>query len=119
MILSKSEKRTPISSARNTIFADTDQIKYNTNGIKTGSSKKKKLAQSQEKAQLNPVDQQDSVTLLLTPSKSLLQMRETEEYCNQTWEIKSDINKLYSVVDCSKFLVRALHMSHGGIQCQI
>ena len=36
-------------------------------------------------------------------------MRETENYCKQTREIKSGIKKLYSVVDCSKFLVRAVH----------
>ena len=62
--------------------ADTKRIKYNTNGIKTGSSKN--IAQSQEKAQLNPVEQQDSAILLSTSSKSLLQMRETENYCKHT-----------------------------------
>ena len=36
------------------------------------------------KAQLNPVEQQDSATLLLNTSKSLLQMYETENYCKQT-----------------------------------
>ena len=52
--------------------ADNEIIKYNTNGIKTGSSKN-----SQEEAQLNSVEQQDSAALLLTSSKSLLQMHET------------------------------------------
>ena len=46
-------------------------------------------------------------------SKSLLQMRGTENFCKQTCETKSDIKKLYSVVVCSKFLVKALHMTHG------
>ena len=64
--------------------ADTERIKYNTNGIKTGSSKNIDLLKSQEKTQLNPVEQQDSATLLLRSSKPLLQMRETENYCNQT-----------------------------------
>ena len=58
-------------------------IKYNTNGIRTGSSKKHWFVQSQEKAQLNPVEQQDSATLLLTSSKSLLRMRETENYASK------------------------------------
>ena len=62
--------------------ADTKRIKYNTNGIKTGSSKN--ISQSQEKAQLNPVEQQDSAILLSTSRKSLLQMRETENYCKHT-----------------------------------
>ena len=99
--------------------ADTERIRYNTNGIKTGSSKYIGLLKSQEKAQLYPVEQQDSVTLMFQSSKSLLQMRETENYCKQTWETKSDIKKLYSVVVCSKFLVRALQINHGGFQCQI
>ena len=58
--------------------ADTEQIKCNTNGIKTGTSKNIVFVQSQEKAQLNPVEQQDSATLLLKSSKSLLKMHETE-----------------------------------------
>ena len=36
---------------------------------------------------------QDSATLLLTSSKSLLQIRETENYCTQTSQTKSDIKK--------------------------
>ena len=71
--------------------ADTEWIKYNTNGIKTGSSKKHWFAQSQEKVQLNPVQQQNEATLLLKSSKSLLQMRKTENYSKQTWKTKSDI----------------------------
>ena len=63
---------------------DTERIKYNTNGIKTGSSKNIVSVQSQEKAQLNPVEQQDLPTLLLKSSKSLLKMHETENYCKQT-----------------------------------
>ena len=57
--------------------------------------------------------------LMLTSSKSLLQMPEMENYWKQTWETKSDLKKLYSVVVCSKFLVGALHMNQGGLQCQI
>ena len=71
--------------------ADTERIQYKTNRIKTGSSKNIEFAQSQEKAQLNPVEQQDSATLLLTFSKPLLQMRETEHYSKQTRETKSGI----------------------------
>ena len=41
-------------------------------------------------------------------------MREMENYYKQTWETKADIKKLHSVVICSKFLVMALHMNHGG-----
>ena len=69
--------------------ADNEQMKYNTNGIKT-EVKKHWFVQSQE-AQLNPVDWQDSATLLLKSSKSLLEMHETENYCKQTWETKSEI----------------------------
>ena len=65
------------------------------------------------------MEQQDSATLQLTSTKSLLQMREMENYYKQTWETKADIKKLHSVVICSKFLVMALHMNHGGFQCQI
>ena len=65
---------------------------------------------------MNPVEQQDSAKLLLTSSKSLLHMRETGNYCKQTWETKSDINKLNSMVVCSEFPVRALHMNYGGFQ---
>ena len=36
------------------------------------------LPQSQEKAQLNPVEEQDSAKLLLKSSRLLLQMQETE-----------------------------------------
>ena len=64
--------------------ADTERIKCNTNRIKTRSSQNIYLAESQEKAQPNPVEQQDSAALLLTFSKSLLQMPETENYCKQT-----------------------------------
>ena len=36
------------------------------------------------------MEQQHSTTLLLTSNKSLLQMRETDNYCKETWETKSD-----------------------------
>ena len=77
--------------------ADTERIRYNTNGIKTGSSKYIGLLKSQEKAQLYPVEQQDSVTLMFQSSKSLLQMRETENYCKQTWETKPVISKYWAI----------------------
>ena len=66
---------------RDETSTDTEQIKYNNNGV---SMKKHFFAQSQEKAQLNPMEQQDSKTLLLKSSKSLLQMHETKNYCKQT-----------------------------------
>ena len=81
--------------------------------------KKHWFAKSQKRAQLNPAKQQDSAKHLLTSSKSLLQMNETDIYYKQIWETKSNIKKLHSVVVCSKFLVKALHMNHGGFQCQI
>ena len=77
--------------------ADTERSRYNTSGIKTGSSKNIDLLKSQEKAQLYPVEQQDSATLLFQSSKSLLQMRETENYCKQTWETKPVISKYWAV----------------------
>ena len=55
--------------------------------------KKTLICTSEKKAQLNPVEQQDSATLLLMSSKSLLQMSETDSYCKQTRETKSDIKK--------------------------
>ena len=67
LILSRSEKGTLELNARNTIQGDFC---------------------CQEKAQLNPLEQNDSATLLLKSSKSLLQMHETENYCKQTWETK-------------------------------
>ena len=73
--------------------ANTERIKYNTNRIKNGSFKRHWFAQSQEKAQLNTVEQGDSVTLLLKSSKSLSQMRERENYCKQSQETKSGISK--------------------------
>ena len=73
---SLSQKKKHLNRIREIQFretsADTERIKYNSNGIKTWSSKK-----IQEKSKLNPVEQQDSVTLLLKFSKSLLQMHKT------------------------------------------
>ena len=60
--------------------ANTERIKYNANEIKTGSSKTLICSM----AQLNPVEQQDSATLLLNSSKPLLRMHEMENYCKQT-----------------------------------
>ena len=45
--------------------------------------KKHWFAQSQEKAHLNPVEEQDSATLLLKSNKSLLQMHETEIFASK------------------------------------
>ena len=68
----------------NKTSADTERIKCNTNRIKIGSSKNIVFAQSQKKVHLNPVEQQDSATLLLKSSKSLFKMHETENYCQKT-----------------------------------
>ena len=57
--------------------ADTERIKCNTNGMKTGSSKKIVLLKVKT-AHLNPVEQQDSAILLLMSSKLLLKMHETD-----------------------------------------
>ena len=46
--------------------------------------KKHSFAQSQQKAQLNPVEHKDSGTLLLTFNKSLLQVHKTENFSKQT-----------------------------------
>ena len=79
---SQSQKKEYLNRMREIQFRETsvvtEWIKYNTNGIKTGSSKKPWFTQSQEKAQLNPVEQQDSTKLLLKSSRLLLQMQETE-----------------------------------------
>ena len=91
--------------------ADTERIKYNTNGIKTGSSKNIDLLKSQEKTQLNPVEQQDSATLLLRSSKPLLQMRETENYCNQTWETNSVISKYWAISVLQLFVNQAVTLT--------
>ena len=98
LINSRSLEGTSKSNTRNTIQGAfcwhwANQIQY-TNGIKTGNSKKHRFAQNQEKAQLNTVEQQDSATPLLTFSKSLLEMRETEN-CKQRWETKLGIKKLH------------------------
>ena len=68
--------------------ADTERIQYNTNGMKTGSSKNIDLLKAREgtaeSSGATRFSKQDSATLLLTFSKSLLQMRETEHYSRQT-----------------------------------
>ena len=46
---------------------------------------------------MSSVEQLDSATLLLKSSKSLLQIHETENYCKQTWETKSDISKYWAI----------------------
>ena len=59
---------------------DIERIKYNTNVIKTESSKNIDLLQVKKRSdriqQQDSVEQQDSAALLLTFSKSLLHMRE-------------------------------------------
>ena len=100
LILSRSEEGTLKSNARNTIQGDfcwhwANQIQYYRN--RNRKFKKHRFAQSQEKAQLNSVKQQDSATLLLKSSKSLLQMHKTENYCKQIWEAKSDISKYWVI----------------------
>ena len=107
--------------------AETERIKYNTSRIKlkvqktlicsksredtaewNWKFKKHWFVQSQEKAQLNPVEQQDSATLLLKSSKSLLQMHETGNYCKQTWETKSDISKYWAICVLHLFVNKAV-----------
>ena len=59
---------------------DIERIKYNTNVIKTESSKNIDLLQVKKRSdriqQQDSVEQQESAALLLTFSKSLLHMRE-------------------------------------------
>ena len=126
LILSRPEEGTPQSNARNTIqgyfyWHWANQIQYWRN--QNRKNKNHWFAQNREKIQLNPVEQQDLATLLLTSGKSLLQMRKTENCCKQTWETKSQKRHkkatLYSVLVCSKFLVKSLDMNHGWVQCQI
>ena len=62
---------------------DTERIELNNIGIKIGSSKNIDFAQSKVKAQLHPVEQQDSAILLLTSSKLLLQRHGVGNYCKQ------------------------------------
>ena len=98
-------------------FSKTSAIQYLRN--QNRKFKKYWITQRQEKEHQNPVGKQDWATLLLTFNKSLWQMRGKQNYCKQGWETKSDIKKLYSMVVCSKFLVRALHVNQGRFQCQI
>ena len=65
--------------------ADNKRSKHNNSGIKTGSSKNSDLLKVKRR------QEEDSATLLLKSSKSLLKMHETESYCKQTTETKSDI----------------------------
>ena len=76
--------------------ADTEQIKYNTNEIKTGSYKNTDLLKVKSRHSWI-VEQQYPATLLLKSSKSLLQIYETENYCKQTWETKSVISKYWAI----------------------
>ena len=95
----------PEMQYRDETSTDTERIKYNNNGV---SIKKQFFAQSQEKAQLNPMEQQDSTTLLLKSSKSLLQMHETENYCKQTWEAKSEISRYWAICVLQFFVNHAV-----------
>ena len=111
LVLSRSVEGTLKSNAWNAIRGDfcwhpANQTQYQRN--QNWKFKKHWFAQSQEKAQLNPVEQQDSATLLLKSSKSLLQMHETENYCKQTWEIKSDISKYWTICVLQLFVNQAL-----------
>ena len=53
------------------------------------------------------MEQQDSATLLLKSCKSLLQMHETENYCKQTSETKSDISKYWAICVLQLFVNQA------------
>ena len=63
--------------------ADTKRIKYNTNGIKPGSSKNIDLLKVKEDT-TESSEATNSATLLLKSSKSLLHMREMENYYKLT-----------------------------------
>ena len=52
--------------------------------------------------------QQDSATRLLKSSKSLLQIHETENYCKQTLETKSDISKNWEIYVLELFINQAV-----------
>ena len=100
LIISKSEEGTLKLNARNKIQGDFWWPWGNQIQCERGQNRKFKkywFAQSQEKAQRNSVEQQDSATLLLKSSKSLLQMHWTENYCEETWETKSDISKYWAI----------------------
>ena len=108
---SQGQKKEHLNQMREIQFretsADTERIKYNTKESKP-EVQKHWLAQSQKKSQLNPVEQQDSATLLLKSSKSLLQMHEIENYCKQTWETKSDISKYWAIWVLQLFINQAV-----------
>ena len=98
--------------------ADTERIKYNTNGIKTASSKTLIFSKSREGTAESSGTTRFSNTsadvqyIIVTNARNgkLLQ-------ANMRNKIRQ--KKLYSVVVCSKFLVRTLHMNHGRFQCLI
>ena len=102
---SKGQKREHLSRMQEIQFretsADTEWIKYNTNGIKFKSSKNIDLLKIKRR-------QQDSATLLLKSSKSLLQMHERENYCKQRWEKTSDISKYWAISVLQLFVNQAL-----------
>ena len=66
------------------------------------------ICSKSREAKLNPVEQQDSATLLLKSSKSLLQLHETENYCKQTWETKPDISKHWAICVLQLFVNQAV-----------
>ena len=69
--------------------ADTERIKYNTNGIKTTSLKNIDL--SKVKIRHSWIQWRNKIKLLL-------QMHDTENYCKQTQETKPDISKYWQYV---------------------
>ena len=110
LIHSKSEKGTLTSNARNNsgrLLLTLSEI-YNTNGIKTGSSKNIDLLKVKGMHSWIQLMQQDSATRLLKSSKSLLQMHETENYCKQTWETKSDTSKYWAIYVLQLFVNQAV-----------
>ena len=62
--------------------ADTEQIKYLTES--KPEVQKTLICSKSRQGTAEPVEQQDSATLLLKSSKSLLQIHKTENYCKQT-----------------------------------
>ena len=103
--LSQGQKKEHVNRLREIKFRETSAgTEWNQNR----KFKKHWSAQSQKKAQLNPLKQQDLTTLLLKSSKSLLQMQETENYCKQVWETKSDISKYWAVCVLQLFVNQAV-----------
>ena len=82
--------------------ADTEWIKCNTNGVKTGSSKNIDL-------------------LKVKRERSWIQWNNKiqQHFCWRPLNSCYKCAKLIPSKVCSKFLVMLLHTNHGGFQCQV